>query len=392
MLNRRILRVKVMQSIYAFKQSKESNYELAVDQIKEEFAEELSIIGKDHKEQVAEKERLVLEYLAHNHEDGTSQLTSDKLDEKMIKIGADAVSYYRSLVQNDKESFRTKMLSETEKLYFKYLKFLQYLIDLSDYAQSELEQKVERGVKNIEKDTILHNILSGNMLIEKLNRNFKLTEEIEKHKIKRAEDIDRVKEWLRILKKEESFMAFADQEKSFERDKTVARYLLKDFMFKHDMVEPVFEEEDINWTENKTILKSMLVKTIKSIEEGDVDLELLSISKNWDEDKVFFEELYKHTLQQERDYVEIIGKNSKKWAKERMARVDSILLSMALTEMVNFPNIPVKVTINEFIEISKMYSTPKSWQFINGILDAVSDQMMKSGQIRKSGRGLIDNK
>ena len=91
-------------------------------------------------------------------------------------------------------------------------------------------------------------------------------------------------------------------------------------------------------------------------------------------------------------YKQLIAQNTKNWEVERLPLTDRIILEMALAEMIHFPNIPVKVTINEYIELSKEYSTPKSRQFINGILDVMAKTMKESGMIKKSGRGLIDNK
>ena len=88
----------------------------------------------------------------------------------------------------------------------------------------------------------------------------------------------------------------------------------------------------------------------------------------------------------------MIAQKTKNWDIERLAYTDKIIISMAVTEMINFPSIPVKVSINEYIDISKTYSTPKSKQFVNGLLDVLSKELTESGQIRKSGRGLLDNK
>ena len=102
--------------------------------------------------------------------------------------------------------------------------------------------------------------------------------------------------------------------------------------------------------------------------------------------------MYDDTLDEEDQYEELIDEKAKNWDIERIATTDRILLKMAIQEMVNFPSIPVKVTINEYIEISKKYSTPKSKQFVNGVLDVIAVDLQKEGVIRKSGRGLIDNK
>jgi N utilization substance protein B len=89
---------------------------------------------------------------------------------------------------------------------------------------------------------------------------------------------------------------------------------------------------------------------------------------------------------------ELIASNTRNWEVERLPLTDRIILEMSIAELISFPNIPVKVTINEYIELAKNYSTPKSRQFINGILDVIAKELKDSGDIKKSGRGLIDNK
>ena len=148
---------------------------------------------------------------------------------------------------------------------------------------------------------------------------------------------------------------------------------------------------DLRWSENKPILKSLLAKTIKTLEENQ-PFSLLELSYNWEEDLAFFKTIYNTTLAEEDTYEELIAKKSKNWDIDRIASTDMVMLEMAIQEMIHFPSIPVKVTINEYIEISKRYSTPKSKQFVNGVLDVIAVDLQKEGVIKKSGRGLIDNK
>jgi N utilization substance protein B len=126
-------------------------------------------------------------------------------------------------------------------------------------------------------------------------------------------------------------------------------------------------------------------------EAADENLVLMSLSANWQDDKEFAESLYKQTLADDAKYEQLIAESVQNWDVERVALTDKILLKMALCEMHLFRAIPVKVTINEYIEISKIYSTPKSKQFVNGILDKLAQDLTASGAIRKSGRGLLDN-
>ncbi|PKK38012.1 transcription antitermination factor NusB [Siphonobacter sp. SORGH_AS_0500] len=111
-----------------------------------------------------------------------------------------------------------------------------------------------------------------------------------------------------------------------------------------------------------------------------------------EDDITFFKDLLRHTLDNEERFMQFIVDQVTNWDSERIALTDRILLMMALAEMIYFSGIPVKVTINEFIEVAKDYSTPRSGQFLNGVLDTLSAKLRENGTIRKSGRGLIDNR
>ncbi|MES1226075.1 MAG: transcription antitermination factor NusB, partial [Bacteroidota bacterium] len=102
--------------------------------------------------------------------------------------------------------------------------------------------------------------------------------------------------------------------------------------------------------------------------------------------------LYKRASSLDKEHKELIATNTRNWEVERLPLTDRIILEMAIAELLSFPSIPVKVTINEYIELAKNYSTPKSRQFINGILDVISKELKEAGAVKKSGRGLIDNK
>jgi N utilization substance protein B len=134
-------------------------------------------------------------------------------------------------------------------------------------------------------------------------------------------------------------------------------------------------------------------KTIKSHDpEAKGSLTLHTLSVNWDDDKEFIEKLYSKGSQLEEKYKALIANNTRNWEVDRLPLTDRIILEMAIAELVIFPNIPVKVSINEYIELAKNYSTPKSRQFINGILDVMAKELKTAGDVKKSGRGLIDNK
>ena len=134
---------------------------------------------------------------------------------------------------------------------------------------------------------------------------------------------------------------------------------------------------------------SMVLKTLKSIQENQ-EVEILPLYKADDDEKEFISSLLKETILMNASNESIIDELTKNWELDRIAKMDVLLMKMAITELQIFSNIPTKVTLNEYIEISKYYSTPKSNGFINGILDKAIVQLTKENKIKKSGRGLVN--
>ena len=110
------------------------------------------------------------------------------------------------------------------------------------------------------------------------------------------------------------------------------------------------------------------------------------------DDKQFIEKLYQKAANLEGKFKDLVANNTRNWEVDRLPLTDRMILEMAIAELIIFPNIPVKVSMNEYIELAKNYSTPKSRQFINGILDVIAKELKESGDVKKSGRGLIDNR
>jgi len=196
-----------------------------------------------------------------------------------------------------------------------------------------------------------------------------------------------------ILLKDVTFKEYLQKESvNYEEDWKILDYLCRGVIFKNDVFISFFEDIDLDWSENKPIVRSLVLKTLKSVKEESDDLQISDISYNWEDDSEYVQELFKLTAQ-ENDYLESLLKGKlQNWDIERVAMTDKVLLKMALAELIYFPSIPTKVTINEFIEISKKFSTPKSKKFVNGVLDGLSKELVDKGIIKKSGRGLLDNK
>ena len=174
---------------------------------------------------------------------------------------------------------------------------------------------------------------------------------------------------------------------SFSDDKDTLVQLYKKEICNLEKLQHFFDEKSIYWQDDLDHVSSMILKTLKSISE-DQELEILPL---WKEDEYeFTQNLFRKAVLQKEENDAVLQTYSKNWEKERLATMDSLLMNLAMTEALEFDSIPIKVTLNEYIEISKFYSTPKSNSFINGILDRIFEDYKKDGKLIKRGRGLIN--
>ncbi|WP_339924035.1 transcription antitermination factor NusB [uncultured Cyclobacterium sp.] len=394
MLNRRILRVKAFQTLYAFHQCKLSNANLAQDFIKEAFLPDLNSMEVQDKSFLKKEAERCIQVFIKNRDQ--AQLSLEKSDnEKVKETAVKALAYYNSNNKKDKEFLRTNMLTAVENIPGLYLFAVSMLVAFGEHVRKEKLKKRKLDDQPAITLPATYNLGSNKaLLIIEQNHSFK------KDCLRFDVDIEEleleIKEWYReLVKPQEEYQEYMKIENpSFEEDKEILQVILKKIIFKLEAPLSFFQDRDLNWSENKSIVKSLSSKVIKTLTgtEDESDEILPELALNWEEDKEFFQDIYNFTVASEKEYSELIANTTKNWDVERIALTDRVILIMALSEMVNFSSIPTKVSINEYIDISKTYSTPKSKQFVNGLLDTLSKELTENGKIRKSGRGLIDNK
>ena len=193
-----------------------------------------------------------------------------------------------------------------------------------------------------------------------------------------------------LLENEEYIEYMNSDERGFQLDRESLVRMFRKYMINSELFQDMLEEESIFWVDDLDLAASMAIKTIKTIKEGDDEVELLPLWRDDDDDKAFMEGLFTKTLAMGETSEAMIQEGAQNWELERIAMVDRVLMKMALAEAQTFDSIPLKVTLNEYIELSKYYSTPKSHGFINGILDQLFAKLKESGDIQKVGRGLIE--
>jgi transcription antitermination protein NusB len=294
--------------------------------------------------------------------------------------------------QSDEDSFKrveTDLLVSIDRIYDIYLYFLLSFDELREIS----EQKIVEGKNKIrptQADLDPNTKFVENKVFRLLSDSRKLRLISEQNKVNwvGVEYHEMFKKIMTQIRESELYFTYMNSEtRSFEEDKEFAIALFKQEIANSSLVYHFFEEKSIHWLDDIDLMCSMVVKTIKSLEE-DQEADILPLFKDEEDEMYFVKTLLRKCISMDNDNLNLIDELTKNWELDRIAKMDIILMKMAITELQVFNNIPKKVTLNEYIEISKFYSTPKSSSFINGILDKAIFELEKNNKIVKIGRGL----
>jgi N utilization substance protein B len=276
-----------------------------------------------------------------------------------------------------------------DKAYELYHYLLLLIIDVVMYAESRIE--IGRNKRIPTQEDLNPNMrFIDNRLVEQLRNNDSLLRFIDQHKLNWTNYPELIKEiYLKIVESEEYAAYMKSEASGYAEDKKLNTQIYTNIIFPNEELSSILEEQSIYWNDDLEFITSMIIKTFRKFKEDDgADKNLMGLYKN-SEDKDYVVKLFRQTILNRDEYVEYIKINTRNWDLERIAFMDILIMQMAIAELVAFPSIPIKVTLNEFLEISKFYSTSKSNVFINGVLDKVMLQLKDEKKILKAGRGLI---
>jgi len=290
------------------------------------------------------------------------------------------------------------LLRSTDKLYELYIHQLSFLVKLVDYVAGRMEDAKKKffptpedlhpNTRFIENQWIAQ--VAANKDFNRWNRALKINWSDDGNLFYKAyHEIRANKSWLEYM---------AEPTNSYREQKDIVISIVREILSQYELLRQYYEDLSIFWAdEDFDTSLMMIIKTIKGYKESwgeDMPLPSLYKSEPEDddplEDKQFMIKLFRTTLVKDKEFEKQIEQQVENWELERIAIMDMIIMKMALAELTAFNSIPVKVTINEYIEISKSYSSVKSKYFINGILDKLVVRMKEEGTIRKTGRGLIE--
>ena len=271
-----------------------------------------------------------------------------------------------------------------------YLIMLSSLIEICKKEEQFLEKSKEKHLATKEERNPNTKFIH-NAIFRMLAENNSLSIALETRKINNwTQNDDYILLLLKAIKESELYDNYmASSTNSFEEDQQFIVALFIDVIAANDKLYDYLEDYKLTWVDDIPVVNTQIIKQLKAIKSGNDDSFKVSKLYKDTEDKEYVTNLFRKTVLNEADLAKEYINKTPNWDTERIAEIDTIILKMAICEFLKFPSIPVKVTINEYLEIAKEYSTPKSSIFINGILDNLVKEFQAEKKLLKTGRGLM---
>jgi len=302
-----------------------------------------------------------------------------------------ALYAYHQSDNRDIKQHEKNLLQSVDKVYEMYIWMLSLIKEVVEYAEIDAEERAHKHLPTAD-DLVPKLKILSNRFILSLKKNDEFLASIKKYKISWDFEPELAKSLFIILKNATEYNEYLQKtDDTLHSDKDIIKFIFKKVILKSLLAEQVFEDKFIFWPVDKDVLQALIAKTFKNFSyDNPKQNKLAEVTGNWEEDREFIVDLFNHSIRFDEKYQEMISKKTQNWEPERIAMMDTLLMKMAIAEFINFNSIPVKVTINEYLEISKEFSTPKSNSFINGILDKILYELKAENIIKKTGRGLIE--
>lgn len=291
---------------------------------------------------------------------------------------------------NDIRKEEDKMVDSIEKIYQLYLFVLSLMADIHFESLKEREEKKNKYLPTAE-DLKPQTNFTSNEFLKALTFDESFKNVLQKNKVSWSAYQDIVRQTFKKIRDHQLYKDYLlVQNPGLNQDKDFLIHLVVDVLAEDEVIQAHYEELNIHWNDDLYLVTGAIVKTIRDFQSGS-KVKLSALYKDEEEDRKFSKDLFRKAIVKSDTYQQMIKEQAQNWEMDRIAMIDILLMKMAIVEFLEFPEIPVKVTLNEYIEISKNFSTPKSNIFINGILDKLVIRFKTEGTMKKTGRGLIDS-
>ncbi len=309
-----------------------------------------------------------------------------------IKVFQALYSYFQSDDKNMKNLESETFLS-LQRMHELYLLLLSLGQELTHLSALKIEEAKKKNLPT-EEDLSPNTKFIDNAIFGLLTENTSLNKQIKEQKLSWSNDQELMVKFNTFLREHEIFKEYMSSKAStFEEDQKFVVDLYKKVIPEFDLLLSEIQDKSIFWGYDEIdFVLSMVLKSIKRFSnKSNATEKILPLYRDETEDKQFIKDLLKKVVANDKANGKLISGKTKNWDVDRIAMVDILLMKMALTELLHFKSVPVKVTLNEYIELSKWYSTPKSKVFVNGVLDKLVIELKEKGELKKMGRGLLES-
>ncbi len=312
------------------------------------------------------------------------------LSRRLIRIKVLQILYAWSRKEGTTmQQAESELRTSLERSYFLFFLILLLLFDLVDYAAERIRLGKEKKRPTWE-DLHPNERFIRNRLLKDLREHPQITKFVRDHSLGWDDDSLVVKKLYASLVASKEYREYMDKEEdSYRNDKKIVEFILEHLLPESSELQSLLEEQSIYWNDELELVLSALLRFIDLFPGRQGRLITVPPMYKSKEDEEFAYRLLHQSILHHEEHTKLIEKYSRNWEVDRIARLDMLILIQAITEILYFPEIPVRVSINEYIDIARYYSTGNSGIFINGILDRIVADLRKENKIRKEGRGLI---
>ena len=305
-------------------------------------------------------------------------INRDLIRRKIVQL---TYAYYQNGNHN-MDNAEKELLFSLSKAYDLYNYMLQLIVAVTQEARKRYDLEVARAQR--EGTEAPSQRFAFNRFAVQLEENKMLAEWVSEKNSSWDDDIEFVRKLYTNISSSEVFLDYmAAEADSYEDDREAWRKFYKQFVMNNDDLDALLEEKSLYWNDDKDIVDTFVLKTIKRFDpDNKANQELLPEYKDA-EDRDFARKLFRSTILNGEQYQRYMSDASRNWDFSRLAYMDVVIMQIAIAELVNFPGIPATVTINEYVELSKIYSTPRSGGYVNGMLDAIARSLIENGVIMK---------
>ncbi len=285
-------------------------------------------------------------------------------------------------------AFERDLFKSLDKIHELYITIFALLGDIHHVSLVIMDENKNKRMPGAE-DLNPNKRFVENWLLKSLTESEELQKEIARHRITWQNDVDMVRKLYLDIRSSDVYKNYmAAPQGTAEVDRKFLIQIIQEFLAENEVLISYFEEKNIHWADDTFVAFNSVVRTL---EECGATFKLQPLLRDKEDDENFMSVLFNKTILYRNNLQQIIARHTENWEMDRIANMDMLLMQMALAEVLYLPNIPVKASLNEYIDISKEYSSPNSKNFVNGVLDKSIAELKSAGKIQKAGRGLKED-